>query len=98
MKRIATSDIQKVAEDFNNGLVYTSAHVKNPDDLVKVFLPLNFLSKEQAQELVESAGLILEYKDTSSSGNKDMPVFITAQYVHVDDMLAFKAHCFGALH
>lgn len=80
-------EIKRIAEDMYRGLIFTDRHIRNPEDINSVFMPLALLGGEQFEEFKKNPpGMIYEYID--KAGNmaiNGMPIFMSFRMVSQED-------------
>lgn len=86
-KPMTDQEIRQFAEDMYKGLIFTDRHVRIPDDIPRVFMPLLLLGEELAEELRKNPpGMIYEYMDKAGPKAIDgMPMFLSFKIVSIDD-------------
>lgn len=86
-KKLTEEEIKKLANDIYVGNVFTDRHIKNPEDVSRVFMPLVFLDEKQAKELEKKApGMIYEYmSEASPMMINGMPAFATLRMLSRED-------------
>jgi len=86
-KPLTEEEIKKLADDIYSGLVFTDRHIKNLDDISRVFMPLALLSGAQIEEFkVDMPGMIYEYIDKAGPLSIDgMPMFLSFRCLNQED-------------
>lgn len=86
-KSLVEEEIKKLADDIYRCIVFTDRHIKNPDDISRVFMPLVLLKKEQIEEFkVNPPGLIYEYMDRAGPMSiNGMPMFYSFRFLNQED-------------
>lgn len=86
-KPMTDDEIKRIAEDIYRGLIFTDRHIKNPEEISSVFMPLVLLDKRQCEELKNNPpGMIYEYID--KAGNmaiNGMPTFMSFRMTSQED-------------
>lgn len=80
-------DIKKLADDIYKGLVFTDRHIKNPDDIHRVFIPLTLMKEEQIEEFkANPPGMIYEYMEKAGPMSiNGMPIFFSFRFLNQED-------------
>lgn len=79
-------DLRKFVIDYCDGRVFTSADIRNPEQLSWVFLPLMDINNLLTKSEIESVGLI--YEEMSKAlprGINGMPMFTSCRFMNIDD-------------
>lgn len=86
-KPLTEEEIKKLADDIYKGLVFTDRHIKNPEDISRVFMPLVLLKEEQIEEFkADMPGMIYEYMENAGPMAIDgMPMFLSFRYISKED-------------
>lgn len=80
-------EIKELAKAIWAGQVFTSMHLKNPEDTSRVFMILGLMSGEQIKSLQdERISFVYEYLDEAGPRSiNGLPMFLSAKYLNVDD-------------
>lgn len=86
-KPLTEEEIKKLADDIYRGFVFTDRHVRNPDDILRVFMPLVLFKEEQIEEFKANIpGMIYEYMDKAGPMSIDgMPMFCSFRFLSKED-------------
>lgn len=85
--RMSDDKIKELAQDLYKGIIFTNMHVKNPEDVPRVFVPMMMLDKEQIEEFNKNPpGMIYEYMDQAGHlGINGMPMFMSFRMLNQED-------------
>lgn len=86
-KSLTDEETKNLADDLYKGLIFTDRHVKNPQDVQRVFIPLVLLNQEQIEEIkTNPPGLIYEYMDRAGPmAINGMPMFLSLRMLNQED-------------
>ena len=86
-KPLTDKEIKKLADDIYKGLVFTDRHIKYPNDVHRVFMPLILLKKEQLDEFeANPPGMVYEYMERAGPmAINGMPMFLSFRYLSQED-------------
>lgn len=86
-KPLTEEEIKKLADDIYRGIIFTDRHIKNPDDIYRVFIPLVLLNEEQIEKFnADKHGMIYEYMDKAGPRSiNGMPMFLSLRLLSQED-------------
>ncbi len=80
-------EIKKLAEDIYTGLVFTDRHIRDTEDIQRVFTPLIFLDDKLCKRLRnDPPGMIYEYMENAARQSiNGMPIFFSFRIASKED-------------
>lgn len=83
-------EISQLAKDIVANLVFTSDHVRRPNDLKLVFMPVILGAfSDMTEEAKKDIGMLYEYyKEASPRSVNGMPIFFSVRILNVKDRKA----------
>lgn len=84
---LTEEEVKRLAEDIYRGLVFTTMHIQNPDDVVRIFMPLMLLDDDQRKAINDyNPGMIYEYMDNACPISiNGMPTFASFRFINQED-------------
>lgn len=86
-RRMTDEQCKRLALDLHAGRVFTDRDCRNPQDVTMVFMPLLFMSREDANNMVEDE-IALVYEYMSEAGPRacnGMPMFMSCRMLNRKD-------------
>jgi hypothetical protein len=80
-------ELEQIAKDLFHDKLFTNRHIKNPEDVAMVFMPLALMTKKQLLALKKKKiGMIFEHMDKAAPRSiNGMPCFFSMQVLSEDD-------------
>ena len=81
------TELKQIALDLESGLILTDRHLRDPNDMDTVFMPLALMTEEQFESFMgKSPGMLFEYYSKASSRTiNGMPTFFSVQVLSIDE-------------
>lgn len=84
--KLDQEELKAFAVGLAEGRVFTSSHVRNPDDVRSVFMILALMRRLPPNDFLEKVGVVWEWIDKAGPrAINGMPMFFSCRFMHIAD-------------